>query len=591
MKILISTDASSALRDNPNNRNAWGVDRILVWGTDINDSLDSLPPNVPGLTILVPTILNRKNALSYDGATLAMRILFRYIYNYRNGINIVLLGTESLESFLCHFSYPNIIKIPGLHYCLRNRQLVASIDLPTNNITTRKQYSPYLSQLGINLPASFKTTHSLTNEWCLYKWNDFMGFSDAADDDNLNLLYFDYLKALEKVKDVRYRKLENNIDLKKEILSLKETSMRILLIDDNPRWQIFFEKFFLKSKVKFDAIGHNYKKFDLARIMSEITEKVTVYNPDVILLDFRLLEDRDADCRFEDISGTQILSMLKGSFDKPGVSYGRQILIFTATSRIENVLRLKALNADGFILKEKASLYSGKEDTKVSLSNMVGNIIRASERAKFLIPLNDKFDLLTDIVTVNSVIIGEKVAKHIKSAAESIRLITQNNEINEGVLKLMYLDIFNIFESINRDSGLVNYPNDFSLIIYANKALRVCTRDRSSIYQKSAHDWNCIHALDLSSQHNKYCKEKSLKFAMCALILFRLGCKQVDDTEWNNIRAIRNAIAHGESNQLYKRKLDLSSSTLKYYVLEMLDLLSRLLDSKYIQEVEPNLSN
>ena len=113
MRILISTRESN-IRDNSTDRNAWGVDSIRVWGTDITDSLDTLPSYESGLTFFVPTVLDRTNALLYDGALLALRILFRYICNYRKGINIVLLGTEYLESFLCHFIYTNTIKIPGV---------------------------------------------------------------------------------------------------------------------------------------------------------------------------------------------------------------------------------------------------------------------------------------------------------------------------------------------------------------------------------------------------------------------------------------------------------------------------------------------
>lgn len=396
MRLLISTPESN-IRDNSTDRESWGVDCINVWGTDITDSLNTLPAYEPELTFFVPTVLDRKNTLLYDGVLLALRILFRYICNYRKGINIVLLGTETLESFLSHFAYPNTIKIPGVYYSLNNQKLVSSMILPLNKISQRYQYSPYLSQLGIVQPSSFKSTHSLTNDWCLYKWNSFMGFSNASDSVNQNSFYFDYLKAIEKIKDVKYRKIENNKDLQREIQTLREMPSRILLIDDNTRWRQFFKEFFAGSKVEFDSIGENYKKFDLDVIKFEISERIEAFNPDVILLDFRLIEDRDAECRFDEISGAHILSMLKGTFDNPGKSYGRQVLIFSATSRIENILRLKTLNADGFILKEKASFYSGKDDTKVIISDMVKTLSGGIVRARFLKGLNAKFDKISTL--------------------------------------------------------------------------------------------------------------------------------------------------------------------------------------------------
>ena len=587
MRILISTRESN-IRDNSTDRNAWGVDSIKVWGIDITDSLDALPAYEPGLTFFVPTVLERDNALLYDGALLALRILFRYICNFHKGINIVLLGTEHLESFLCHFIYPNIIKVPGIYYCLNNQKIVSSTILPLNKISERYQYAPYLSQLGIKLPSSFKSTHSLTNDWCLYKWNSFMGFSETFDDINLNSLYFDYLKAIEKINDVKYRKLENNKELKNEIQTLREMPSRILLIEDNARWHRFFREFFAESNVEFDSIGENYKKLDIDVIKHEISERIETFNPDVILLDFRLIEDRDVDCRFDDISGTQILSMLKGTFDYPGKSYGRQVLIFSATSRIENILRLKALNADGFILKEKASFYSGKDDTKAIISNMVKTLSESIVRAGFLKQLNAKFDKILRICDSNNYPID--FVETIKHTGDSVRLTSQNNKLNESVLQLIYLDIFKIFESIKNISGIIFYPNDYSLSVMASTLLQICSHGKSSMYQKSPDDWNCRHRFSLSSSHHKYCKDKNLNFAICAIILFRLGYTQIDDTHWNDIRIFRNTIAHGDNGQLAKRNLTINVDSLKSYILIMLDLIDMTLDPTKINEIKPILS-
>lgn len=492
MKILITVPESN-IRDNSTDRNAWGVDRINVWGADVTDSLDALPAYESGLTFFVPTVLDRNNALLYDGALLALRILFRYICSYRKGIDIVLLGTEHLESFLCHFAYPNIIKIPGVYYLLKNQKIVSSTKLPLNKISERYQYGPYLSQLGIKMPSSFKSTHSLTNDWCLYKWNSFMGFSEAFDDINLNSLYFDYLKAIEKIKDIKYRKLENNKELKNEIQTLREMPSRILLIDDNARWHKFFSEFFSKSNVEFDSIGENYKKLDIDVIKYEISERIETFNPDVILLDFRLIEDRDADCRFDDISGTQILSMLKGTFDNPGKSYGRQVLIFSATSRIENILRLKALNADGFILKENASFYTGKENTKTVISKMVATLGNAIDRANFLIPLNEMLDKLIAVKN-SSNRNNTEVCLSIERASQSVRQLTQSNSLNEDILKLAFLDLFTILESLKDDKRewLFPYINSEASRIRLSSEYFVLWEDICEIRKCLAHGDNII---------------------------------------------------------------------------------------------------
>lgn len=514
MRILISTPETN-IRDNSTYRDAWGVDCIYVWGTDITDSLDALPAYVPELTFFVPVVLDRNNALLYDGTLMALRILLRYICNYRKGINIVLLGTETLESFLSHFAYPNIIKIPGVYYCLNNQKIVSSTILPPNKISERRQYSPYLSQLGIKLPSSFKSTHSLTNDWCLYQWNSFMGFSDVSDDDNLNSLYFDYLKAMEKIRDVKYRKLENNKKLKAEIQTLRETSARILLIDDNTRWHNFFSELFSKSNVAFYSIGDNYKKLDIDVIKHDISERIETFNPDVILLDFRLIEDRDAECRFEDISGTQILSMLKGTFDNPGKSYGRQVLIFSATSRIENILRLKVLNADGFILKEKAEIYNGKEITKDAIYKMVSSLRTSIDRAHFLIPINERLEELSKLESPSIL----ELKDTIKLVSESVRSITQKNKLNKDILKLSYLNLFSILERLK--------PSHI--------------RNMNTYIQENA-------------------PNKILKY-------------------WNNIDEIRNSLAHGDKyTKINGRKMLISAELIKEWQIKLCDFVKEFIE-------------
>ena len=106
---------------------------------------------------------------------------------------------------------------------------------------------------------------------------------------------------------------------------------------------------------------------------------------------------------------------------------------------------------------------------------------------------------------------------------------------------------------------------------------------------RSLDDWNYKPSITLSSSHEKHCKDRSLNFAICALILFRLGYKEVDETDWNTIRLIRNAIAHGETEKLKNKGIDLNLTSLQDYTLKMLDLINTIIDPNNIREVIPQL--
>ena len=102
-------------------------------------------------------------------------------------------------------------------------------------------------------------------------------------------------------------------------------------------------------------------------------------------------------------------------------------------------------------------------------------------------------------------------------------------------------------------------------------------------------DWNYKPLFTPSSRHEKFCKDKDLKFAICALILFRLGKKEINETDWNDIRLIRNAIAHKDQEKLKNNDISYDDSTLEVYCEKMLDLLADIIDFKKIKEVVPIL--
>lgn len=438
MKYLISFDTSIVGQDQYVD---WGVDRILTIGGDLTADLSNLPQDNEAL-FFIPTVFDYNNSLSYEGADLGLRILMAYVRSGITDIDIVLMGNESELSFLQHYSYANIIKIPGIHYIRFNKKIVSTYQLPGREKLEAEDYKPYLDDLGLRMPSSLKSTHSLTNEWCLYKWNSFMGFEES-DAKLQGYLYFDYLITIEKFS--RTKSKTATAYLKERIKNFH--SARILLIDDKNGWHKFFRDMFSDSPaVELHCMGENFSKLEYPEIEKKIADEVKDFNPDVIILDFRLMEDRDADIKdnMKEISGYKVLSeVLKGKYDRPHDSFGRQVIIFTATSRIENILMLKAGNADGFIIKERPESYNGKEVTKEVISKMVHSLETAVGRAKFLIPLNVRLTALNGIM-----ISSPETKEKIKTVTESIRLITQNNSIDDNILKLGYLNLFSILESM-----------------------------------------------------------------------------------------------------------------------------------------------
>lgn len=462
MKYLISADTNLIRQENAAE---WGVEKVLVLGSDISFDLSTLPRESNPMTIYIPTVFDYTNSLSYDGVYLALRILMYYIRIGRTDIDIVLMGNESELNFLLHFEYPNILKIPGMHYIRFNREIVKSYQLKERQRLQPDAYRSYLPNLGLTKPSSFKSTHSLTNEWCLFKWSSFMGFNEDTSVLDSHP-YFDFIITIEKLNHVRNSTASN--DLKDKISKLPNA--RILLIDDKTGWHSFFQEMLrLSPNIELHCIGENFNKLEYTDIERTVDAAIKDFNPHVIILDFRLMEDKDAESDFNKISGGLLLKKLKGKFNKPGICYGSQILMFTATSRIENILRLKQLNADGFILKEQPEQYASKEITEKLIRNMVSDISDAISRAQFLMPINSKLTTLEQIVSPPANIDIKDIKEQIKTVSESVRLITQNNDLGEDILKLCYLNLFSILERLKPSSVRTidkyvqdNAPNDIT---------------------------------------------------------------------------------------------------------------------------------
>ena len=443
MKYLITYNTDLIRQEYAKN---WGVEAVLT-SDDLRINVSQLPNINDSLVFFVPTVCDYRNSLIYDGANLALRILLHYIRIGKTDVDIVLMGNESETDFLLQYDYPNILKIPGFYYTRFNKKNIANFTIPNRKQIKRDEYRNYLDNLGLKMPSSFKSTHSLTNEWCLYKWNSFMGFKEDVSALEHHL-YFDYLITLERLNRVTNKTVSEHL---KERIKNLPNGLRLLVIDDNSGWHEFFEKMFSdRSVVDVHCLGTDFKKIKYEDVESQIRQEVKSFQPDIIILDFRLMEDKDAEIKdnMKHISGYQVLSkVLKGDYKTPCDSFGRQVLIFTATSRIENILLLKEGNADGFILKEKPENYNGKEITKDLISKMISTFEMAVDRAKFLIPLNEKLDNLIKLVEATNNTKTE-IGIAIKLTSQLVRQLTQNNNLNKDILKIEFLNVFSILESI-----------------------------------------------------------------------------------------------------------------------------------------------
>jgi len=157
---------------------------------------------------------------------------------------------------------------------------------------------------------------------------------------NLNI----QLKNLDK-------KLNNTIKAAKEELFSKDipvikNTTRILFIDDNAAngWLDIFK--LMMPGVCIQELTPNKNLKDIDAIYLQIQTLIQSFNPEVILLDLRLFDEKDRSVEIENVSGLQILKKIRENF------LSIPILMTTASNKVWSYESLIRLGADAYWIKE-----------------------------------------------------------------------------------------------------------------------------------------------------------------------------------------------------------------------------------------------
>lgn len=325
------------------------------------DSLDNLElPEVANESFyIIEAAPDTSNPLNYDGVNIALKIYFQAISNNVNNFKIILVGYEDKACFFQFCSYSNILKCPGIDYLEighDSSEKINNLDLLNIDLNNAKQS---ILNIGIKPPSSYKSHHSIANEWAILRWakalkidNDNLSKTQMEVDSNL---YYNYLNTIYPIT--------NEINITNRVLLHKG---HILFIDDEVEkgWGLIFKKICANSKL--ELFGREFKKWMPETIINESFEKAK--NADIVILDMRLHED---DFNQEDITKITSYQILEKIKEHNG---GIQVIIFSASNKIWNLQALQKIGADGFIVKESPENSVDKKFTPQSISDIYKTI-------------------------------------------------------------------------------------------------------------------------------------------------------------------------------------------------------------------------
>ncbi|MFT4645171.1 MAG: CheY-like chemotaxis protein [Planctomycetota bacterium] len=281
--------------------------------------------------------------------------------------NIFLYSFSGIKYYFSNECF-NILKTTGVTLIDYNIQSIIGSTLIEKKKLSIDDLIEQVKKLKMDIPLDYEDSHSIANEWAIYKWANTISATDGEivkiESKLENDLYFKYLKTIYPISDF-------------EILSNDELQLNsdgnpiVLYIDDEAEkgWKEIFEKIFIeKNDIEFLPFGNELNEKSKNEIIDFSLKQVIDEDAGLVILDFRLHKEDFGGIPIQDVTGYQILKRIKEH------NKGIQVIIFSATNKIWNLQELQEAGADGFILKESPENNSEANFTKQSIINMIHSI-------------------------------------------------------------------------------------------------------------------------------------------------------------------------------------------------------------------------
>lgn len=392
----------------------------------------------------------------YNGLRLALHIRttegpnqFSAIYIYSPVEMIDLLDNE----------YFDILKTDEIYLIDYSCNSLYDSLLNQNN-TEKDSIRKSLSKIQLQPPKNYIDSHSIANEWAIYRWSQTLGvdIQDKEIDSIIgkikHSLYFKYLKTL-------YNPQNSDTNLSLKINGITDNmncenhnDPRILFVDDEAErgWYELFNIIIEANNphLYVDCLGKDdFVDKKQEEIVDLILDKVRNDDFNIVILDFRLHQNDFVSDRIEDITGYQALCKIKE------YNQGIQVIIFSATNKVWNLQELQRKDANGFIIKEspynsKDGLFTQKTINLFieAMSDAVNNIFKKNifEKCSKMLSVLSKYNYDS-----------EKYEKAIKAFYRQIELMIDSiprvSYKDKNSVDITFVSGFNVFE-ILKDSFL-----------------------------------------------------------------------------------------------------------------------------------------
>lgn len=487
-----------------------------------------------GDAFFVPTIIDQDSALSYDGVDLAISIYLDCIQSGIFDIAVFLLSAEDKGSFYSHCDRADLLKCPNVHF-LKNTKVAIeeSIRTLTTSPIENETALNALKNLRIKAPSAYKTHHSITNEWSIYRWSKYLGLDSVGVSSEIeNSLYFKHLAVVNRLSSI------GSTNLLPSIPADPKTPKRILLVDDEAEkgWNDFFKRFLSQSSVSFESLGESsFKRKTSKEIEDLVITKVRSFNPDLVILDLRL-EDADfnMDNRSVEYTGIRILKRIKLE-----INQGIQVIGFTASNKVWNYLDWSdsGHGIDDIIVKESPDLSTSHNSyTADTINHLTKSLQPRLERGQFLKSIDSRLKQIGRLIkkTDSSYFTHEKESLDI-----AFELIKQYDRDMKYVT-YAYIQLFKILEKYIQ--GLTRWDGVYFKLKHSGKEyllLKYLSDTTNGKYHCESALKKGKRGLVIGKGTHDVGNFVESNYIMCAVLIYLYGKDGTPDN-WIKVRDVRN---------------------------------------------------
>jgi len=406
----------------------------------INGDLDKYITDniIPQIKNINPSILYIKDNLSSNylelyGLYLSYHIRLSKELNDKRYIPIVILS--DLDGYILNKlnSIGHILFTKNIFITQNSKESIGKFSkLKLKNLTSKEYQNSFLNLINIEPPEN-STSHNIANEWAIYRWAEFLKVESKSIQSNNNkinsMLYFKYLLAKNPIKKDRA------IGCKRV-----KNSGKILYIDDEWKngWSDIFESYFNKSSnIDFETFEYEFKDKNIFQVGIDIQKMVEECNPDLVILDLRLIENDHRNINREDISNYTGIKILE---DIKKINQGIQVLMLTATSKSTILDKLYEYDILGYIKKEHPL------DKHISTKDNLNKLA-------YLVDMGLEKSYLKEIWCIQNSILKLDLSNEIKFEVTSVFEI-----LDSGMDKRYTYAMLSIFQSLEEINNI--YIND-----------------------------------------------------------------------------------------------------------------------------------